>query len=91
MIGRSYVTDISVAIMLARAPSMLLDPIAGFEVSVKFLQYFSETEILRQFHEIYDFSEIYYSGRQHNSACVQCQVAKKFQILDVPAISVPNT
>ena len=34
-------------------------PETGFEVSLKFLQSFSESEILRKFHEIYDFSEIY--------------------------------
>ena len=40
----------------------------GFEISVKFLQSFSETEILRKFHEIYDFSEIYDFRRQRSSA-----------------------
>ena len=60
---------------------------AGFEVSVKFLQSFSETEILRKFHEIYDFSEIYDVRRQrmYATARVQCRVTDRFQILDVPA------
>ena len=43
-------------------------PRSGFEVSVKFLRSFSEIEILRKFHEIYDFSEIYDFWRQHSSA-----------------------
>jgi hypothetical protein len=48
----------------------LLDPthIPRFKVSVKFFQSFSETEILRKFHEIYDFSEIYGFRRHRSSA-----------------------
>ena len=65
---------------------------AGFEVSVKFLQYFSESKFLHKFHEIYDTCEIYEIGRHRSAAArVQCWVADKFQILSVPAMLVPKT
>ena len=55
---------------------------AGFEVSLKFLQSFSETESLRRFHEIYDFSAIY-DIRGSAAARVQSAVPGRGQVSNI--------